>query len=465
MSADEAGRLPFAIAADQDDAEMVALIESWRYRGPDVPWTAVVGHAPQIRRCREIVEALRRSEADLERLHIRLGKGLVLTGAPGTGKTTLAKAVASDVGRPVVTPPVSELTPGLIARLYAQLGRSEPAIILLDEAERVIASGLHGGDEDLGRALAVALDGLGGRDRAPITLALTTFLEYQLSPTLTRPGRLSPRLDLGLPTAAERRILLDRAVEGLPVSGSLDLDLVVQRTGGWTGAEIDVAVEEAMSRSLLGATDALTRDALTMENLLGVVGEHYVIGDPSTRRLRNAHAIARHEAAHAIYAHNHWPGAVAVVSLAGEQPGVTRLDEDRFETINTSAGYRSLAGMALASLACERLFEPDGDGIAAGSAADRAKATEWLRRSQEISLPYDRDILEQGHDSDRGSERMRAALHASIEGAASALLAEVVAELAPLRSAIESLAEAVLAADDLTLSGPDLAAAIEAALA
>ena len=136
MSADEAGRLPFAIAADQDDAEMVALIESWRYRGPDVPWTAVVGHAPQIRRCREIVEALRRSEADLERLHIRLGKGIVLTGQPGTGKTTLAKAVASDVGRPVVTPPVSELTPGLIARLYAQLGRSEPVIVVLDGRDR-----------------------------------------------------------------------------------------------------------------------------------------------------------------------------------------------------------------------------------------------------------------------------------------------------------------------------------------
>ena len=60
---------------------------------------------------------------------------------------------------------------------------------------------------------------------------------------------------------------------------------------------------------------------------------------------------------------------------------------------------------------------------------------------------------------------MRAALHASIEGAASALLTEVIAELAPLRSAIESLADAVLEADDLTLSGPDLAAAIEAALA
>ena len=80
-------------------------------------------------------------------------------------------------------------------------------------------------------------------------------------------------------------------------------------------------------------------------------------------------------------------------------------------------------------------------------------------------MPYDRDMLEEGHHLNRGSERMRAALHASIEDASADLLAEVVAELAPLRSAIESLAEALLNADDQTLSGPDLTAAIEAALA
>jgi hypothetical protein len=371
--------------------------------------------------------------------------------------------VASAVRRPVIAPPVSELTSGLIARLYAQLGRGDPAILVLDESERLIATGFQGGDEDLGRSLAVALDGLTGRDRAPITLALTTFGEYQLSPTLTRPGRLSPRLDLGLPTAAERRMLLDRAVDGLPVRGPIDLDLVVQRTGGWSGAEIDVAIEEAMSRSLLDGTDALTA-----ENLLGIVGQRYVINDPSIHRLRllNGLSIARHEAAHALYAHRQWPGAVALVSLAGEQPGVTRLDEDRFEMIDTSAGYRSLAGMALASLACERLFATEGsNGIAAGSSGDRAAATEWLRKSLELALPYDRDVLERGHDSDRGSERMRAALHASIEDAASDLLAEVVADLAPMRPAIDSLAQALLEAEGQTLSGPELVAAIEAALA
>ena len=144
-------RLPFAIDADNDDIEVATLIESWRYRGPAVPWDAVVGHLPQVRRCQEIVEALRRTDADLERLHIRLGRGLVLSGPPGIGKTVLAKSVASAVQRDVISPPVSELTPGLIARLYAQLARMEPSVLVLDEAERLIAMAVYGGDEDLGR--------------------------------------------------------------------------------------------------------------------------------------------------------------------------------------------------------------------------------------------------------------------------------------------------------------------------
>jgi SpoVK/Ycf46/Vps4 family AAA+-type ATPase len=98
MSHEPAQPLPFAIAADADDVEVAALIESWRYRGPAVSWDAVVGHAPQVRRCQEIVEALRRPEADLERLRIRLGRGILLAGPAGTGKTDEALAIATDLG-------------------------------------------------------------------------------------------------------------------------------------------------------------------------------------------------------------------------------------------------------------------------------------------------------------------------------------------------------------------------------
>jgi hypothetical protein len=105
------------------------------------------------------------------------------------------------------------------------------------------------------------------------------------------------------------------------------------------------------------------------------------------------------------------------------------------------------------------------EGACSGSSRDQVKATEWLIQSREATMPYDRDVLERGHESDRGSKRMRAALHGAVEDDAARLLAEVIAEPSPRRSAIESLAGALLSADDLTLSSADLIVAIEAALA
>jgi ATPases of the AAA+ class len=455
----ETQSLPFVITPGEDDSEVAALIESWRYRGPSIGWDAVVGHAPQVRRCREVVEALRRPEAELKRLRIRLGRGLILLGPAGCGKTLIARAMAGDeggMGRDLIAPPVSELTPGLIARLYAQLARmADPVAVLLDEAEPVLCQGFGGGDDDLVRALCVAIDGLEPRN-GPITLALTTASPHLLASTVTRAGRLAPRLELGLPSPEERRILFERAMEGLPATGRpIDVDLVIDRTAGWSGAEIAVAVEEAMSRSLLDHTDALTG-----ENLMAIIADRYVIEDRAPDKV-HSRLIAEHEAAHAIIGHLRL-GEVAMVTLRGEAPS-TRLTEERFEAIVTAGDYVDMAAMHLAAIAGDTI-SGGAASVSGGSANDRARATEWLVRAREAGLPYHPEVLERGTDSDRGSERMRAATHASLEDDAHQLLTEVTAQLAPHRAAIGRLAQVLLDAEDQTLSGATLTAALEAAL-
>jgi SpoVK/Ycf46/Vps4 family AAA+-type ATPase len=448
--------LPYAIG-DNDDTEVLALIDSWRYRGQPLDWDAIVGHERQVRRCQEIVEALRRPEEELERLHVRLGRGLVIVGPPGSGKTMIARATAGALGLDVIAPPVSELTPGLVARLYAQLGRLDPVVVVLDEAEPLVGP-YHLADADLVRALCVALDGLDRPSRAPITIALVTATD--LSPIATRPGRLSPRLELGLPTAEERRILLVRAIAGLPTVGQIDIDRVVERTMGWSGAQLTVAVAEAMSRSLPSKTDALTN-----AHLLAIVTEDWVLTDPQpSRRQYSVERAAKHEAAHCILADLRWPGRVASVTLGGnESAGRTRLDEEQFDRLLDRAAFRDLAAMALAGLAGE-LICYGVDHISDGSSRDRAQATTWLTKWREATLPYDPDVLEQGSMSDHGSERMRAAIHAEIEQESAKLLAEVVAVLAPHRSAIDELGWSIREADDMTISGDALSAAIQGAL-
>lgn len=436
---------------------MVVLIESWRSRGSATGWDAVVGHASQIRRCQELVEALSRDPADLARLHIRIGRGLVLTGPSGSGKTLLARALATAIGRDVIVPPTAELTAATIARLYTQLARMEPVVVILDEAEGIIGHSLGGGDNDLTRALCVALDGIERPERGPVTLALTTAQEWELSSTATRPGRLAPRLDLSLPTYEERLLLLERAVDGVPTEGPIDLPRVAERTASWTGAELVTAIEEAMLRSLPERIDALREDLL-----LQVVRERYVIDDEPPLKEEAQTFLAEHEAGHAIYAELVFPGRVAVLKLSGSH-GQTLLSEELSRLPATADRLRRMAGVALAGMAAEELLDRNA-GPGDGSILDLYKATQLLMRRDAVTSFVDVDAFEDGSRSDRGSERMRAALHARVEQEAAALKVEVSAALAPYLSGIRRLAAVVLAAPEQALSGEPLQAAIADAM-
>lgn len=451
--------LPNPTPPGADDPEMVALIESWRIYSEPTPWSAVVGHGHQVTRCQELVEKLRRTDPELDVLGIRLGRGIVIGGPPGIGKTVMARALATAVGRPVIVPPVGDLTPQVITRLYTQLGRMDPVVVILDEAEGIIGRDWLVSDVDAVRALCVALDGVDRPRRGPITVALTTEPAHALSPAATRPGRLAPRLDLDTPTVVDRREILRRAIEGVPTAGVLDLEMVVDRTHDWSGAELVVAIEEAISRSLPSGVDALRQDWL-----LDVISERFVSRDVPDEPERNLEVIARHESAHALVAAlTLGPGSIALVEVLPHH-GRTMLADAIIAAPQTEARLRQLATIALAGIAADRLTGGAG-AVSNASMVDRVKATNFLIEFVGLGLPYDPGSLEVGDSSDRGAERMRAAIHTAVEAAGSAALERAVVLLASHLDGIGRLATALLDAPGRTLSGADLDAAIRTALA
>jgi ATP-dependent Zn protease len=457
MPETRAPRLPHLNRPGDDDQELRELIDSWRYTGTPASWDDIVGHARQVLRCREMVERMRRTEDELGRLGLRLGRGMVISGPAGSGKTLLARAMASAAGRGVIVPPTAELTPALISRLYAQLARMEPVVVILDEAEAIIGgTAFPTTDGGCLRALLAALDGMARPSRGPLTIALTTLPHFMLDAGATRAGRLAPRLELSHPDPAERRLLFERAIARVPVSGGIDVERLVARAGGWTGAEITVAVEEAVGRSLIDGTDALT-----MNVLLEVIAERYVVEDGGDERWCDPEASARHEAGHAIYGHLAWPGRVAAVELK-RTGGETRLNDEK-AVEHTASGLRSLAGYKLAGMAADFLLGGASE-MTSGADTDRAQATQLLRVLHSINSPFEPQVLEGSRDFPRGSERTRAAIAADVERESARLYAEVIRDLAPRIGAIKRLAELILAAPGRALSGAELALALQTAM-
>lgn len=447
----DASALPYVIP-EGDDADLVAQIASWRYRGPAVPWEAIVGHPAQVARCQEVVERLHRGPEDLVRLRLRPGAGVLISGPPGVGKTLLARAVASALGREVIAPPTAELDAALIRRLYAQLAKGPPRVVLLDEAEALIGADWHAAaDAAARRAFLAALDGIDRPAQGPITVALTTEPLGNLDAAAIRPGRLAPHLVLNLPDEEDRLELLARLVEGLPSAGPINIGVVAERSVGWSGAELAGAIEEACSRSLRDHSDALRQDLL-----LEVIAERYEVRDET---LVDRHALERaalHEAGHALYAHLVWPGGLASVSIR-DADGQTVLSDDLQRRVRDAEHLRRMGEMALAGEVAEAIVDgPNRRSV--GSEPDKRAATGFLWQLLQTSKVVVPDVLEAGNGE--GSERMRAAWHAELEAAAQAAETSVFRWLSPHADVLAAFAARLLEAPEHSLSGEDLEVAL-----
>jgi cell division protease FtsH len=292
----------------------------------------------------EIVDFLRNPDKYLK-LGARIPRGVLLSGAPGTGKTLLARAVAGEAGVPFFQMSASEFVEMIVGvgasrvrDLFAQAKQAAPAIIFIDELDAVgrsrassgaNISGGHDEREQTLNQILTEMDGFSPRESV-IVLGATNRPEV-LDHALLRPGRFDRRVSVSPPDRNGREEILRVHTREVPLADGVDLGRIAASTPGMVGADLaNVANEAALLAARRGHEKVATVDISdALERIVLGAARKVVMSDEDRRR------TAYHEAGHAIMGML-TPGAdpVRKVSIIprGQALGVTfsAPDADRF---------------------------------------------------------------------------------------------------------------------------------------
>src|SRR5881296_309302 len=274
---------------------------------PSVTFDDVAGIDEVKAELREVVDFLREPQK-YQRLGGTVPKGVLLVGAPGTGKTLLARAVAGEAKVPFFSIAASEFIEAIVGvgasrvrDLFAKARAAAPAIIFIDELDAIgrsrSAALRVGGNDEQEQTLNQILTGMDGFDsrEGVIVLAATNRADV-LDPALLRPGRFDRRITVQAPDRPGRAAILRIHTRNVPLAADVDLDQIAQQTPGMVGADLKNLVNEAA----LGA--ARKGEAAVTAADFGDAIEKTLLG--SERKIlltdQDRERIAYHESGHAL---------------------------------------------------------------------------------------------------------------------------------------------------------------------
>jgi cell division protease FtsH len=255
----------------------------------------------------EIVDFLKDPDK-YRRLGARAPKGVLLAGAPGTGKTLLARATAGEAGVPFFSASASEFIEMIVGvgasrvrELFAEASKVAPAIIFIDEIDTIGRSragaraiGGHDEREQTLNQILTEMDGFSGREGV-VVLAATNRADV-LDPALLRPGRFDRTIMVHSPDHKGRSAILAVHTRRMPLSPDVDLDAVAAATPGMTGAELANLVNEAALLAARRNLDSVAQRELydALEKVQLGAARNVVLPEQERRR------TAYHEAGHAL---------------------------------------------------------------------------------------------------------------------------------------------------------------------
>ena len=274
---------------------------------PKVTFDDVAGLPEAKQELQEIVEFLREPRR-FQRLGGKIPKGALLVGAPGTGKTLLARAVAGEADVPFLSISGSgfvEMFVGVgaarVRDLFEQGKQNAPCIIFIDELDavgRMRGAGLGGGHDEREQTLnqlLVEMDGFESNDGV-ILLAATNRPDV-LDPALLRPGRFDRQIVVDQPDLQGRKGILEVSAQGVTVDKEVDFEVIARGTPGLSGADLANLVNEAALLAARRDHEAVKADDFEDAKdkiMLGMERKSVIL---SEEEIRNT---AYHEAGHAL---------------------------------------------------------------------------------------------------------------------------------------------------------------------
>ncbi|MFC1568271.1 ATP-dependent zinc metalloprotease FtsH [Candidatus Margulisiibacteriota bacterium] len=204
---------------------------------------------------KEIVEFLKTPDK-FQALGAKIPKGLLLMGAPGTGKTLFARAIAGEAGVPFFSMSGSDFVEMFVGvgasrvrNLFQEAKKQAPAIIFMDEIDAVgrhRGAGLGGGHDEREQTLNQLLVEMDGFDpKTNVIVIAATNRPDILDPALLRPGRFDRQVVLDKPDLRGREEILKIHAKGKPLAKDVDFNVMARRTPGFTGADLENVLNES----------------------------------------------------------------------------------------------------------------------------------------------------------------------------------------------------------------------------